>query len=343
MKKRVLSLLLALVMTLAFAPTALAAPMEDNEMVLEWLNDTVINSTIVTPHEYLGDVQFGNLWLFGEPCDWEFPVLIVDDAVTSLDLNVYVSQKNGDFVAPEISGGLSYYDGQVNTVFQTIDAIDAAITQEDPVVLSFDLASGWFANPSQFIPMYSDADQWEEIGWVAYSAIVFTESQLAEFKATGNLPPTSPDEDLTPYLDLTELKALLSGEVAAEPETVEETEAVAEEPEAVEADVVEAEIVEDAAAEEIIPVQEAIAEPAPAPVAEPVVISAPVVYGAGTAVVDNCYFVNIRKGPGVSNTAFAYIAKGEVVTIIEKKDNNWYHIQTSTVDGWVYGAYLDVQ
>jgi len=90
------------------------------------------------------------------------------------------------------------------------------------------------------------------------------------------------------------------------------------------------------------PIPQAFAEVEPAiepttePTAEPVI--EPSAYP--TAVVANCQFLHLRRGPGMNYAAFNNLVVGDVVTILESR-GNWYKVDTHRGIGWVFGRYLD--
>jgi 2',3'-cyclic-nucleotide 2'-phosphodiesterase (5'-nucleotidase family) len=82
------------------------------------------------------------------------------------------------------------------------------------------------------------------------------------------------------------------------------------------------------------------------PAAEPPVTSAPPVAApplppAGTGVVVNCYYLNVRAGHGPAYTAINYLKAGDRVTVLDSQ-YSWYLIDNGTIKGWVYSGYLQV-
>ena len=91
------------------------------------------------------------------------------------------------------------------------------------------------------------------------------------------------------------------------------------------------------------------AEPEPTPAPVPVPTPAPVVinnsgpFPAGAVgVVDSCYFLNVRKGPGPGNDAFEVLSKGDLITVLEYK-NKWILIDSEKAQGWVYSEYITLR
>jgi len=74
------------------------------------------------------------------------------------------------------------------------------------------------------------------------------------------------------------------------------------------------------------------------PVVEPVV--EPSAYR--TAVVANCHFLYLRRGPGMSYSAFSHLVVGDVVTVLESR-GGWHRVDTHRGIGWVFGRYLDMR
>jgi len=61
---------------------------------------------------------------------------------------------------------------------------------------------------------------------------------------------------------------------------------------------------------------------------------------APVAVVANCHYLHLRRGPGVSHAAFNHLPAGYIVTILEMQ-GNWVQVSTSRGTGWVFGRYLE--
>ena len=58
----------------------------------------------------------------------------------------------------------------------------------------------------------------------------------------------------------------------------------------------------------------------------------------------NCDFLNVRKGPGTSNSIITKVYSGNSVYIQEKHSNGWYKVKTSNGQvGWVSGSYVKIQ
>jgi len=58
------------------------------------------------------------------------------------------------------------------------------------------------------------------------------------------------------------------------------------------------------------------------------------------AVVANCHYLHLRRGPGVSHAAFNHLPAGYIVTILQMQ-GNWVQVSTSRGTGWVFGRYLE--
>jgi len=62
-------------------------------------------------------------------------------------------------------------------------------------------------------------------------------------------------------------------------------------------------------------------------------------FDTGTAVVANCYMVNVRSGHGVQHTVIAALPVGRLVTVLDSK-YGWSLVSDGTVNGWVYSQFL---
>ncbi|WP_195939931.1 C40 family peptidase [Romboutsia sp. 1001713B170131_170501_G6] len=61
-------------------------------------------------------------------------------------------------------------------------------------------------------------------------------------------------------------------------------------------------------------------------------------------VVYNCDSLNVRTGPGASNSIITKVYSGNSVYIQEKHSNGWYKVKTSNGQvGWVSGSYVKIQ
>jgi len=134
------------------------------------------------------------------------------------------------------------------------------------------------------------------------------------------------------------------------PEPVEEVYEPAEEPEVIEEPVTETE--EEPATESVTLPELVEQQPAPLilpePVTEPLpvieVVAAPVtpiIQAANTATVTNAHFLNLRRGAGVNYQAFAVLARGDTVTVLDRS-GGWVNVETTKGTGWVFGRYLDI-
>ena len=244
MKKKILTLALTLALILALAPSAFAATMPDETFNADWLGATFV-STVVTPHEYLGEVKIGNLWYWGGETliTNNFSVFVVEDDSLGVEVNTYTTSRSGDFYSYDYKENFANFmgigqimDGEVWLAadFYTDRDKMPAGTKEDPLVFPFYSSEGYadmyhiedlsFWTPVIYMHELYSTDTDEYLGWISFSAIVFTKSQIAEFKSTGNLPPMESSwnvggDDLSSYVDLTELKALLSDTSVTPPTT----------------------------------------------------------------------------------------------------------------------------
>jgi len=94
--------------------------------------------------------------------------------------------------------------------------------------------------------------------------------------------------------------------------------------------------------EEVVEAYEpAIEEPATEePVAEVPAVVIPAV--AGTAVVVNCFYLNVRSAPGMGNNIVGVLRVGTVVSILDSS-RGWYEIATPYITGWTFGRYLEIR
>jgi hypothetical protein len=228
MKRRILSLALTVVLVLALAvPAAFAAPKPDEAFTAEWLG-AELRTVVITPHDYVGDTTIGNLFYESEKLfPYEFAVFVVDDSVSTFEVQSYTTKRTTDFVAGwgDEDGvnysGLYLSDGKANISDGTSPKKEKA-TKEDPFHFYFsttrismigDIEISWA--PQQFA-RYVYNTSGDHIGQIGYAAIVFRKSQIVEFQKTGKLPPLMGDDydewgykDLSSYVDLTELETLL--------------------------------------------------------------------------------------------------------------------------------------
>jgi len=61
---------------------------------------------------------------------------------------------------------------------------------------------------------------------------------------------------------------------------------------------------------------------------------------ANTAVVVGAQYVYLRRGPGVSHTAFNHLTIGDVVIVLETQ-GNWTRVESDRGIGWVFSRYLE--
>jgi len=67
----------------------------------------------------------------------------------------------------------------------------------------------------------------------------------------------------------------------------------------------------------------------------------PVSPGAQSAIVVNCYWVNVRAGSGNSFSVIKALAAGSGVSVRDTQ-GGWYLVSDGKTEGWIYGAYLNV-
>lgn len=78
------------------------------------------------------------------------------------------------------------------------------------------------------------------------------------------------------------------------------------------------------------------------PVEEVTVVEVP--QGVTTAVVVNCWYLNVRAGGGISHNIVNILRAGDVVVVLETTPLGWYRVEMGEVTGWVFGRrYLEVQ
>jgi hypothetical protein len=221
MKKRILTLALALSLVLALAPMTTAAnPLPDEEINGSFID---LKVSVTTPHGYLGKVSVGGLHDWdGNMIDYDYSVKVFVIADDERDLAREITVIPND---PVDEGWAHYYifcwrgDGKV---FSAV--------QQSGVFYSKEQGDGDFNNR---IGTYSYAgffsgsiELWNDSGYAffEYNDFVIKESELTAFKRDGIWPNTIANYriwnretnelefvDLSQYLDLTELKALLSG------------------------------------------------------------------------------------------------------------------------------------
>ncbi|MEJ7769445.1 MAG: SH3 domain-containing protein, partial [Chitinophagaceae bacterium] len=65
--------------------------------------------------------------------------------------------------------------------------------------------------------------------------------------------------------------------------------------------------------------------------------------GARAKVVTTSSNLNVRKGPGTDQTIIAKAAHNEIVTLINKTNDQWWLIRTAKgVEGYAYSQYISV-
>lgn len=64
--------------------------------------------------------------------------------------------------------------------------------------------------------------------------------------------------------------------------------------------------------------------------------------GSKVKVITQSSSLNIRKAPGTDEDIVGKAARGETLTLLEKTNNNWWHIKTNNgVEGYCYASYLE--
>jgi hypothetical protein len=231
--KRLTSIFLAIIFIFALVPAVAATAEMDNVFVCAETGNTY-TFNITTPHEYLGITTIGNLYfLSGNICEWIFHVIVVDDSVISVEMRTDITnfssadgfRRGGVAVTDNIGywtedGYVVEYNEDGVWIYTSDVCCCGGIDLFDPnrpVMHTFHRDGGWFEWFQVGVLLVQDVGLDYNPG-VAFTILIFTESEVAEFKRTGNLPPThnvdwyGEDAALNNKLDLTELKALLSGE-----------------------------------------------------------------------------------------------------------------------------------
>lgn len=80
------------------------------------------------------------------------------------------------------------------------------------------------------------------------------------------------------------------------------------------------------------------------PTVDPV---SPTVVAGGEALTNrsgviNSTVVNVRKDPGTESPSIGQLSRGELVQLLQKKDD-WYYVKTGKVEGWVAGFLITIQ
>ena len=71
-------------------------------------------------------------------------------------------------------------------------------------------------------------------------------------------------------------------------------------------------------------------------------VNAVVVEGGKVRVITNDSNLNIRQGPGTDQTIVGKAAKGEIITLISKSNDQWWLVRTNDGEqGYSYAAYLE--
>lgn len=222
MKKRSLSILLALVIVLILLPVtpALAAQKPDDDIKFE--DDTVLTYNVTTPHDYLGDVSFNALnFRNGTPCNFDFSVFVVDDSLEQFKQTLYTSNRPVDFNM-EDAIALTYIEDDVAYFSADIGGnyVDSQATKSNPNIRTIDKTSfeGSFGEPiGQYFYLYDE--NWNGTYWLCIGTIVFTQSEVVEFQKSGILP----NNDLYKAMGDNQLRELLSKATVKVNETVKAT------------------------------------------------------------------------------------------------------------------------
>ena len=196
-----------LTLTLALAAPALAAQMPPDEFKFD--DGTIFTWTVTTPHEYLGEAKIGRT-LWGDWKEINFSVFIVDDSVDALNAKVTITNRNTKIGISLFGGFIFPNDDALMIYFEPGEKVPK---DKNEIEFSFSRADSWLSVSDYF---YREDDDGNGYGWVFYSAAIFSKSELAEFKKSGNLPATLPLEDIS-ETDLSSLKAVLSGTSAPAP------------------------------------------------------------------------------------------------------------------------------
>jgi len=109
--------------------------------------------------------------------------------------------------------------------------------------------------------------------------------------------------------------------------------------EALEEVVEEATAVEEIAEEVTEEVAEVTAEPVPI-VTLPATVPDTAV-GTNRAQVVNAWFLNVRAGAGIDHNAVGFLARGDVVSVLEERFG-WLLIANDSLQGWSYSGYLEM-
>jgi len=71
-------------------------------------------------------------------------------------------------------------------------------------------------------------------------------------------------------------------------------------------------------------------------------VSEIVLAGTGSAIVANCWFLNVRTRGSAYANIIGYLRAGDVVSVLDSTAWGWYKIQTPYITGWVFGRYLEM-
>ena len=227
MKKRFLSLALAIVFVLTLVPTAFAAPREPYEGE-EFPEGNVFRWSFPVDHDYLGKVKVGGLYLGANEEEYtsDFSIFVVDDDVEVFTVEAYSTTDNeyrslvgmysilylGYELFDEETGDFEIVDdGKAHLYWNFLDE-EILGTKDAPISFEFPVYSdSW--SPMRLVTTLFDVENSEVEGYMTYSAVVLTRSQVAEFNETGTFPMVYDafgELEMSEYLDLAELKAAIS-------------------------------------------------------------------------------------------------------------------------------------
>ncbi|MDR2167708.1 MAG: copper amine oxidase N-terminal domain-containing protein [Clostridiales bacterium] len=183
-----------------------------------WFHGSVLELRTNTPFESLGTVRIDRIgdlwWWYGSLRNHNFTVIVVDDGVEWFDISLRWLERTFEFT--EVPGTASHH-----TIFPMPGVSDGSTNLGQRGLPQF----GFYVDSDFWRPQivvtnrytFNNHPSTGEAGWMSshWSYIFFTQSQIAEFQRTGNLPPLSGrsgGEDLSSRVDLSELIALLSTE-----------------------------------------------------------------------------------------------------------------------------------
>lgn len=220
--KSFLSVSLSLLLCMSLAVPALAAPLPDQKWTANWLGGTDFTASVTTPHDYLGTVKIGGLVdLDGNTITSNFDVFVVADDVTSLSYTMYTNNTKGfeidALTMKNLYTVLGMYDDKVS-IYSTADigGDDSTYigTKANPFLFALEVSPDRLNIANETLGVYLGNDK---SSWINESAVILTQTQLSNFKATGTLPPVfsgsiyETGDNISSKLNLNELKDLLNG------------------------------------------------------------------------------------------------------------------------------------